>query len=101
MPDEAKLNENEDGNAFAGPYVPSPPSRPKLRAEPDARRVATHQKRGPPIGLACCDSVSMARLQHAFALACAPQGMQTFGDASAMSAFNPKADIRKREWHVR
>jgi hypothetical protein len=69
MPDEAKLNENEDGNAFAGPYVPSPPSRPKLRAEPDARRVATHQKRGPPIGLACCDSVSMARLQHAFALA--------------------------------
>jgi hypothetical protein len=26
MPDEAKLNENEDGNAFAGPYVPSPPS---------------------------------------------------------------------------
>jgi hypothetical protein len=43
----------------------------------------------------------LARLQHAFALACAPQGMQTFGDASAMSAFNPKADIRKREWHVR
>ena len=25
MPDEAKLNENEDGNAFGGPYVPSPP----------------------------------------------------------------------------
>jgi len=25
MPDEPKLNENEDGNAFAGPYVPSPP----------------------------------------------------------------------------
>ena len=25
MPDEAKLNENEDGNTFAGPYVPSPP----------------------------------------------------------------------------
>ena len=24
MPDEAKLNENEDDNAFAGPYVPSP-----------------------------------------------------------------------------
>jgi hypothetical protein len=24
MPDEAKLNENEDGDAFAGPYVPSP-----------------------------------------------------------------------------
>ena len=25
MPDEAKLNENEDGNAFAGPYVRPPP----------------------------------------------------------------------------
>ena len=25
MPDEVKLNENEDGNAFAGPYVPSSP----------------------------------------------------------------------------
>ena len=25
IPDEAKLNENEDGNAFVGPYVPSSP----------------------------------------------------------------------------
>ncbi len=28
MPDEAKVNENEDGNAFAGPYAPSPPPDP-------------------------------------------------------------------------
>ena len=66
MPDEAKLNENEDGNAFGGPYVPSPP--------PDHSHVLNQMlvelqritKRGPPIGLACCDSVSMACLQHAF-----------------------------------